>query len=157
MVMQKLRVCRNGHLTTAFANVKEQKQGCLICAKISQVKIYAKNKEKVKARSKARYHANSTELKQKIRSRCLLNPIKVKRYLAAYYIKNKAKYLAFSSGRRAVKRRATPSWVDKKALLDIYKNRPAGMHVDHIVPLCGKTVCGLHVPWNLIENTLIVS
>ncbi len=46
-------------------------------------------------------------------------------------------------------RQACPPWVDTRALIEIYRNRPPGHHVDHIVPLNGETVCGLHVPWNL--------
>lgn len=44
---------------------------------------------------------------------------------------------------------ATPPWVDKKELKTIYDARPAGYDVDHIVPLKGKNVWGLHVPYNL--------
>ena len=34
-------------------------------------------------------------------------------------------------------------------LMDIYDNKPPGMEVDHIIPLNGENVSGLHVPWNL--------
>lgn len=56
---------------------------------------------------------------------------------------------AASAKRRAQLLHATPPWVDEVALEQVYTDCPPGMHVDHIVPLQGKDVSGLHVPWNL--------
>lgn len=43
----------------------------------------------------------------------------------------------------------TPKWADKNTIYTIYKNCPKGMHVDHVIPLRGVLVSGLHVPDNL--------
>lgn len=45
--------------------------------------------------------------------------------------------------------RQRPKWADMKAIMEIYVNRPEGHHVDHIIPLRGKKVSGLHVESNL--------
>lgn len=43
-----------------------------------------------------------------------------------------------------------PSWADASAIREIYKfARLTGMHVDHVIPLNGSNVCGLHTPTNL--------
>lgn len=73
--------------------------------------------------------------------------------------KNKHKRAAVEAKRRASLLKATPLWLDGSHLeyiqgvyrlankLGTLTAQP--MEVDHIVPLQGENVCGLHVPWNL--------
>lgn len=42
-----------------------------------------------------------------------------------------------------------PLWADHDKIDEMYRNRPKGYEVDHIIPLNGKTVSGLHVHTNL--------
>lgn len=42
-----------------------------------------------------------------------------------------------------------PPWSEREQIRSFYKNCPVGHHVDHIIPLCGELVSGLHVLANL--------
>lgn len=73
-----------------------------------------------------------------------------------FYKNNKAMYRAWWAEYRAAKLRAMPSWADKTEILAIYREaqrltRETGNkhEVDHIIPLQGKNVCGLHLAGNL--------
>lgn len=49
----------------------------------------------------------------------------------------------------AKRRTRTPSWANLDTIRQIYANCPEGYEVDHIIPLNGVNVSGLHVPENL--------
>jgi hypothetical protein len=88
-------------------------------------------------------------------------------YHFRHHEKNRARLVSYAkrdpggNSRRTMERQRAiriPRWADRKEIARIYRERPPGMHVDHIIPLQGKNVCGLHVEQNLqylpgVENT----
>ena len=86
------------------------------------------------------------------------NPEKSKAISSKWAKNNPKNCVKRVAKRNAAKLQRIPPWIDltQKAEIDsIYEYcsalRACGLnyHVDHIVPIQGKTVSGLHVPWNL--------
>lgn len=70
-------------------------------------------------------------------------------YGSDYYYLNAKKERARRNARRAYQRRQTPPWADLTAIEAFYRACPAGMEVDHALPLRGRRVSGLHTLENL--------
>ena len=102
------------------------------------------NREKHRASTKAWYEANKEEKLAKNK---------------AWAQVNKDKVNAFAAKRRAARINRTPSWLTKEDLgkiKELYKEAQKlreetgeEWHVDHIIPLQGENISGLHVPDNL--------
>jgi hypothetical protein len=119
---------------------------CTKCVEVKPLSYYSRNirdvnykvhticKECDSSRHKIYYKINKTILN--ISSR---NHYYIHKYM---YFAKKAKY-------RATKLKATPKWANLVTIKEIYQTCPPGYHVDHIVPLQGKLVCGLHCEFNL--------
>lgn len=107
-----------------------------------RVKKWAEdNKDRAIESSAAYYKANRTEIKSRSKEWREDNPMKVN---------------AFSAKRRADRMKATPKWANQFFMEEIYdlaifrtKDTGYKWHVDHIVPLRSKLVCGLHCEQNL--------
>lgn len=84
------------------------------------------------------------------------NPEKVIAATLAWQAANREKVNATAMARKAAKLRAVPKWASQEAMQSFYDFATwvSGIigepyHVDHIVPLKGKSVCGLHCEANL--------
>ncbi len=112
------------------------------------------DKNRERARDYAARHRE--EAIQRVKQWKLDNPERVKINNAA---RDPVKLHVSKAKYRAARRQACPPWLNKEMLDQIHEiyrlrrqiSEATGVphEVDHIVPLQGGAVCGLHVPWNL--------
>jgi len=111
-----------------------------------------KNKDKIQ-KQMAEYRAKNRE---KRRLYCIeykaRNKEKVAAYNSKYKTENRTQVNSMNNWRHAQKLLRTPRWLTlehRRQVREVYNRCPEGSHVDHIVPILGENVSGLHVPWNL--------
>ena len=128
--------CKHGHISKRYTD-----KGT--CCKCMAVDFEAKKESRL-SQMKSNYEAKK--------------PIYAQR-MVSWRANNKHKQAVYSSKKRSEILLRTPKWLDADAFAKMeeyyYTANMLGMHtgvayqVDHIVPLNGKNVSGLHVPWNL--------
>lgn len=132
---------------------------CKKCRNINNLQNHYKNREKRLLNKKEYYIKNKERLYKKGKEWSDKNPELNKIYKKKWKQNNKDKLRADDAFRHARKMKATPPWLTKEhkeeiqILYSFAQALSAASNIqhdiDHIVPLRGKNVSGLHVPWNL--------
>lgn len=134
----KMRVCTTCHITKPLTLFHKDKR--VKCGRKSQCKDCVAVYNRTRQKNSNYYQQHSTRLKQ---------------YSRLYYYTHKSASRAKKAKRHAAKMLRTPRWSELERIKHFYENCPQGYHVDHIVPLQGKTVSGLHVLGNLQYLTAV--
>jgi len=152
--------CKHGHVA-----LRKTKGSCVECLKIeweegnqARAEYFREynRREEVKDRKNEWYQEN----REMVINNAATRPAHVLReYRNTWKTNNKTQIRADTKARRRKHREATPKWLSRKQRSEIRQlyqiaitmTQTTGERyvVDHIIPLQGETVCGLHVPWNL--------
>lgn len=146
--------CRYGHLAERFTLDAR----CINCSRNHSAKSRSRHLETRRAADREYARTHAEERSSYHRNWVAENREKVAAANRDWRLQNRERRLDHHKRYYAAKIRATPPWVDKAAIEDFYSRCPNGMTVDHVVPLQGELVSGLHVPWNLqyltpVENS----
>lgn len=159
--------CCRGHLAPRFVS----NGTCLVCHRINYKSFLSANPGKAAEYARQyryrhpekvmvwsiKYRAlNRDRRNQQRREWNMRNAERAAEYRRKYNRDNRHKLSALGAARRAAVLQRTPPWADRIKIEAIYRERDrlsrlTGVphHVDHVVPLRGKTVWGLHVAENL--------
>lgn len=150
------RAWAKSNRSRASKNVRAWRSGNLDRAQLSAARWRNDNRQKIKAYQQRHYWRNPDLHRTRARQWKDNNTERAKFNCQRWRKSNPGRNAHKAMLYEARKRRATPPWVDLKAIEAVYVacaelNASSGRkhHVDHIYPLCSPVMCGLHVPWNL--------
>lgn len=116
----------------------------------------AANRESARIKTQAWVKADPARKQRADRMYRIANLPQIREKHSMYKKANRATYNAAGSKRRAVLRKAMPAWANLDKIEAIYRLAKIletfdgqKYHVDHVVPLQGELVCGLHCEANL--------
>lgn len=150
-------VCNAVKSVLEFSMNRRKRDGlqyrCKVCYKQYVLDNYAQ-----RSACDAAYYRNNIEKRKSYRRQPHIRKLHSKR-MCLYAKNNPDKVNAVVAKRKAARLKRTPKWLTKEHIIEIgsyytmtkelqwLSNEP--LHVDHVVPLQGENVSGLHVPWNL--------
>lgn len=162
--------CNRGHISVRFASTAQ----CKACQGEHTREYYSDDPEKYRALSRedhrrhrdrnvarmATYREENPDImKAASKSWRDRNTEKIKQSIKKWKTENKDRLRGYDASRIISEVQATPDWLtssERKLIREVYASAKIiseetgeKHHVDHIVPLVSKYVCGLHVPWNL--------
>jgi hypothetical protein len=157
--MKICRVCKLSKPFSEFHKDNYRKDGlqnkCISCERQYQIDNQNHLKE-----YRSQYYESNKQHEQDRHKKYRQEHIEFYRNYDKKYVKlNPGKKNFLTRKRRLTRIKATPKWLTSEQLAEIewfyttakelqwLSEEP--LEVDHIIPLNGKNVCGLHVPWNL--------
>lgn len=152
--------CKHGHVAP-----RKTKGACVECLKVewaqanvTRADYFAQyNNSKAGKEAKREYYERNKDV---VKARAQARPSEEKHFhRKKHKAANPELYKELVNARRRRFRDATPKWLTTEQKMEIrlkYRlaielSRRLGVPhaVDHIIPLQGEEVCGLHVPWNM--------
>lgn len=151
--------CRHGHVAERLVSSRS----CVVCTQNKLAAYRIKNRDSLLVRKRKAQNEYRRKYPDRVKATAKASTYKHRAARnvekAAWAKKNPGRVLAWCRKRQLGKTQRTPAWLTPEDLWLIEqfyetatertKSTGVQWHVDHMIPLRGKTVSGLHVPYNL--------